>query len=291
MPGEGKTLREEWIDSGSESGMTKMYKVQGDKIIKNLFTYSPTNLLTSKKAAFTLAEVLITLAIIGVVAAMTIPTLITSYTEKATVTALKKVLSTFSQGYLHAVFENGTPDTWGLTAGTAEGAAKFIKIMQPYFKITKICEEDSSCLNDIYYTLQGTKKRIYTDRASAILNDGSTIWIYVFDSNSPQITDQTKPSLKNDIVAELTADINGFAGPNIFGKDVFSFWVTKNNIIPKGRKGDSYTIESYCNLAAPEEEAHYNSGESCSSWVIDIGNMDYLHCDDLSWTGKHKCSD
>ena len=45
VPGEGKSLREEWIDSGSESGMTKMYKVQGDKIVKNLFTYSLTHLL------------------------------------------------------------------------------------------------------------------------------------------------------------------------------------------------------------------------------------------------------
>ena len=38
-----------------------------------------------RRAAFTLAEVLITLGIIGVVAAMTIPTLITSYKEKQTV--------------------------------------------------------------------------------------------------------------------------------------------------------------------------------------------------------------
>ena len=49
-------------------GGQTLNQVQGDKIIKNSFT--------SKKAAFTLAEVLITLAIIGVVAVMTIPTLI-----------------------------------------------------------------------------------------------------------------------------------------------------------------------------------------------------------------------
>ena len=60
-------------------GGQTLNQVQGDKILKNLFTYSLTHLLTSKKAAFTLAEVLITLAIIGVVAAMTIPTLIADF--------------------------------------------------------------------------------------------------------------------------------------------------------------------------------------------------------------------
>ena len=43
---------------------------------KNLFSYSPIHLLTSKKVAFTLAEVLTTLGIIGVVATMTLPMLI-----------------------------------------------------------------------------------------------------------------------------------------------------------------------------------------------------------------------
>ena len=248
-------------------------------------------LAPSKKSAFTLAEVLITLAIIGVVAAMTIPTLISEYKEKATVTALKKVFSTFSQGYLQATFDNGTPDTWGLTPATAEGAAKFIKIIQPYFKITKICEEDSSCLNDMYYTLMGEKKKIYTDRASATLNDGSTIWVYVFPDDAGEITLQTNSSLKAGIVAEITTDINGFAAPNVQGKDIFAFWVTKNGIIPKGRKGDHYSMESYCNLASTDEVAINNNGEACTSWVIDKGNMDYLHCNDLSWDGKKSCNE
>ena len=43
-----------------------------------------------KKIGFTLAEVLITLAIIGVVAVMTIPTLIANYQKKATATKVKR---------------------------------------------------------------------------------------------------------------------------------------------------------------------------------------------------------
>ena len=50
---------------------------------KFLVPYCLSNLVSSKKPAFTLAEVLITLAIIGIVAAMTIPTLIANYQERA----------------------------------------------------------------------------------------------------------------------------------------------------------------------------------------------------------------
>src|SRR5574344_1226697 len=64
-----------------------------------------------KKCAFTLAEVLITLGIIGVVAALTIPTLINSYQEKATITALKKFYSVASQACLLAKVENGEINT------------------------------------------------------------------------------------------------------------------------------------------------------------------------------------
>lgn len=49
------------------------------------------------KKAFTLAEVLITLGIIGVVAAITIPGLITKYQKLATVVKLKKVYSQLNQ--------------------------------------------------------------------------------------------------------------------------------------------------------------------------------------------------
>ena len=66
------------------------------------------------KKGFTLAEVLITIGIIGVVAALTLPPLIQDYREQATVTRVKKFYSVFSQAYAMAVQENGTIDNWGL---------------------------------------------------------------------------------------------------------------------------------------------------------------------------------
>lgn len=65
-----------------------------------------------EKLAFTLAEILITLGVIGVVAAITIPGLITSYNKKITETRLAKFYSVFNQAIRLSVAENGDVDTW-----------------------------------------------------------------------------------------------------------------------------------------------------------------------------------
>ena len=59
------------------------------------------------KFAFTLAETLIILAIIGIVAAMTIPALINFYTEKVTVSKVKKMNAILAEALKFAIIENG----------------------------------------------------------------------------------------------------------------------------------------------------------------------------------------
>ena len=138
------------------------------------------NVLTSyrlndfkKKIAFTLAEVLITLAIIGVVAAMTIPTLITKYQEKQTVSQLTKVYSTLASAYQMMQAEYGTIDTWGMNTPTNTGevdeegkpiynhsAQNLIsERMRKYLRVAKQCEVGKVCFPGAYYTLDGVKRR------------------------------------------------------------------------------------------------------------------------------------
>ena len=59
------------------------------------------------KKAFTMAEVLITLGIIGIVAAMTLPSLVQKYRERQYVTALKKAVSVLDNAYRLFLFQNG----------------------------------------------------------------------------------------------------------------------------------------------------------------------------------------
>ena len=92
-----------------------------------------------KNSAFTLAEVLITLAVIGIVAAMTIPTLINKYQEKVTVTKVKKMYSTLNQAVKLAEVDNGPVATWNLPGYTNGGSQMFYSYLQPYLRVTKEC--------------------------------------------------------------------------------------------------------------------------------------------------------
>ena len=67
------------------------------------------------RLGFTLAEVLITLGIIGVVAAMTMPSLITNYQKKQTISQLKKSYSVVSQALVSSQAENGNIEEWNLS--------------------------------------------------------------------------------------------------------------------------------------------------------------------------------
>ena len=88
--------------------------------------------------AFTLAEVLITLGIIGVVAALTIANLIQNYREKTTVTQVVKAYSTLSQAFEQAIEDNGTVDTWCTKDDLYNDCSiKISNVMKPYLKIEK----------------------------------------------------------------------------------------------------------------------------------------------------------
>lgn len=77
----------------------------------------------------------------------------------------------------------------------------------------------------------------------------------------------------------------------LLGVEVFTFAFTKKGFVPIGRQGTpSYgSFEQYCNPENASVSADAQ-GRGCAAWVIFNGNMDYLHCNDLSWSGKHKCS-
>ena len=100
-----------------------------------------------KKVAFTLAEVLITLGIIGVVAAMTLPALIGNYQKQVTVNKLKRSYTTISQMFTRARSDYGDPNEWSFSYGAmnnSDGTSNFSVVLPevaktyflPYLDVT-----------------------------------------------------------------------------------------------------------------------------------------------------------
>lgn len=239
--------------------------------------------------AFTLAEVLITLGIIGIIAALTIPTLIQNANEKATVTAVKKAYSVLSQAYTLAVQENGTPDTWNLSAD-GNGATNILNMLAPYLKISQNCGTGTGCFPaNAYQQLKGGdysggSNDTNTNYAKAKLSDGTLLLAASFADCNLSIG--TTPGLQS-ICGGISVDVNGFKKPNQFGIDYFGFYITKFGIIPYGSPSVTtgvYTFESSC------QDRSTGQGFMCTAWVVYNENMGYLHCNNLSWAGPTKCN-
>ena len=107
-----------------------------------------------KKCAFTLAEVLITLGIIGVVAAITIPSLVTSYQKHVVETKLARFNSTMNQTMRLSMADNGDPDSW-LERNHNYSYPETVEFMNTYFLpyMKYIKTEPSSSQNGIRVTL------------------------------------------------------------------------------------------------------------------------------------------
>jgi prepilin-type N-terminal cleavage/methylation domain-containing protein len=102
-----------------------------------------------KIIGFTLSEVLITLGVIGIVAAMTLPTLIQNAKEKATVAKVRETYAILSQAYKHAVAEYGTPEGWYTGTGGMYDPQSHIDMATPMIQYMKLA---TNCVgqNDSY---------------------------------------------------------------------------------------------------------------------------------------------
>ncbi|MBR1753622.1 type II secretion system protein, partial [bacterium] len=231
---------------------------------------------------FTLAEVLITLGIIGVVAALTIPTLMQKIDERETVSKLKKAYSTLTNAYSLISAEKGEPTKWLQTNEDDEIG----NIFAQYLNVAKNCGTASGCLNSApYYSLDGSLRPNNDTRnnlAKLALTDGTSVAFRFQDpSCSAEIGNTPTYSTRCGFIV---VNINNGKGDNIYGKNVFEFNLTKNGIVPYGAIDDTNTpFETNC-------VAENADGGGCTAWVLYNENMDYLHCHDLSWSGKTKCN-
>ena len=259
-----------------------------------------------KKFGFTLAEVLITLAIIGVVAAMTIPTLITlitSYKEKQTVSQLTKIYSMLASAYQMMTVEYGPINTWGLnptnTGIIDEDTGKTIydrsgndiiaERLRKYLRVSKICEAGKVCMPWASYNIAGDK----LDDANLIISETSD----TAPSSNFFLQDGTFIGMGWHSGGSSSAFLWGTiyvvlpqAKDNILGKTKFYFRYNAKGLFPTGAKDDpeDYSFEYRCDPSNHEN----TSGQHCTAWVIYNKNMDYLHCHDkLSWDGAHSCKE
>ena len=177
-----------------------------------------------KQLAFTLAEVLITLGIIGIVAAMVIPSLISSYQKHVTVTRLKQTYAQITQAVKLSEADNGNLGGWDMAMGQvgnytydSESSKKFAQTyFTPYLKYSYVCDDTKSYCSY-------SKKQM--DNSTAITSNFEKLYGIVLMNG---VVIRFWPRVEK--AAELKVDLNGSSGPNTAGKDIFSIVVSNGDL-------------------------------------------------------------
>ena len=234
-----------------------------------VFSRFTSHVSPKRKFAFTLAEVLITLGVIGIVAALTLPTLIANYKKQVIISKLNKVYSTISQAYIFAKSDNGELQDWKLENYTESDKddEDILYYLLPYLKVLRFCgKSEKGCFPNVAYgSIGSTGFGVNIDSSkwysNAILEDGSIISSITFRSN-----------VKNKVIVRgfIRVDVNGNNPPNVLGIDLFNFSISSERVVPYGLVGDGNGAVSSAN------DFEINRGDYCAAWVIYGKTMDYI---------------
>lgn len=211
------------------------------------------------KKAFTLAEVLITLGIIGIVAAMTLPALVGKYKNKILITAVKKTYSNTSNAIERAKAEQGVFSNEYIF-DTTNTSLQSLETLTKYYNGAKICSKVSGSCPSYKIKAKTKKTNVVSGQAEyletytvpyAKLTDGSFLRIIQYKSCTPTHTgskcktDENGNPISNSSgtdceketyqwignrCANIIIDTNGFKGPNQYGADVYQIGVMKYNL-------------------------------------------------------------
>ncbi|MDR1168662.1 MAG: type II secretion system GspH family protein [Heliobacteriaceae bacterium] len=165
------------------------------------------------KKGFTLAEVLITLGIIGVVASLTMPALISNYKKQHTIAGFKREYAVLAQMVERSRADNGDIDGWDWSLNLTDFVNAYLV---PYLQLVRNCgTTDKSCwLPD---------NTIYTPSGSVSIEVGSASY-YTTVLNNGTYAAFTKQD--NDHI-HFYIDINGAKRPNAYGVDSFTLTLTR----------------------------------------------------------------
>ncbi|MBQ8635228.1 type II secretion system protein [bacterium] len=203
-----------------------------------------------KLIGFTLSEVLITLVIIGVIAAITVPNIIANSNEQAIRSALKKNYSIISQALDRYYVDNGEH----FKSVDYEEVHSFLT---KYLNVSKDCYAKGDCddKNIDYKTYQDNSKSgwiKFPAGKSVILTDGTYI-TYDWTSNGSPV---------------FTIDVNGpFKNPNKLGVDTFALSIKEQyNLAPHFE---------YFDLVCSKKSNYIANGLGCTAKVLQEGKISY----------------
>lgn len=257
--------------------------------------------MKNNKLAFTLIEMLLVVAIIGVVGTLAVSNSKKDMDTAEKVTQLRKTYEIVEAAIMSAIANSGNPDTWS-QLDISDGADQYSlktsflwSMISGELKLIKNCGTSKGCWKDTkQYKLDNSEDSISINDTNSsfhkgILSNGASIAVSSCDSESyseAQRCFDYSTSIGSEQTGIIYVDVNGpDKGLNKHGDDIFCFRLFKDGQVTPYKDTN---LSRVC-----------TRGEYCTAWVIQFGNEDYLKiktnddkCSDgkkLSWNGNHTC--
>lgn len=187
----------------------------------------------SAKSGLSMPELVLTIAIVGTIAALLITNIVSAIDEKKNMVALRKIQNSLSQVTQLVVNDNMSPVYWDLKDYDYNSAAKAYKYYKPYFQVLRECSNQAGCWKypttylsgKVYLTSTEPYQYMFT------LTDGMNVLVNVFS----QAVIQDEFGVKVDGTSVVfIVDVNGDRRPNRVGSDIFAFVLRDETIVPAG---------------------------------------------------------
>ena len=227
--------------------------------------------MKTKSSAFTLAELLVVIGLIGVVATMTIPNLANNSGNQKNTLRLQKTYQTLNEAYGRASAKYGPMSTW-FTSDMDETAKqdKIAARFKEFLSVQRDCGTGNGCYPD---EKTKTSKGLVLDDVIAktthpkmLLASGVAIDFYVQPKEKgDSILEESDIFMGELILGQVRVGTSGINETPIYGRNLFIFTLTDTGVRPNGLN---------------DVTKCFSSPDSCAAWVIKYGNMDYLDAGD-----------
>lgn len=258
-----------------------------------------------KKLGFTLAEVLISLALVGVVSALTVPTLISAHQKNVQAATLSTAISDFETAMRSMIAAEDATDLYetrawrelpvrGISSVTPDADVReFVGHISDYIEIASYDRSTANfyagkTIRDINRNNIGpnnwamSRKVVFSTNKNIVYMVSSNDIMYIARTEADALANGV--NLRN-VAGFVAIDVNGSQAPNMFGRDIFYFQLGDDGVLyPFGGRDVSYRVNNNITSTWERDNSSYactdavkaSFGVGCTARLIDNGyKMDY----------------